>query len=201
MAGPFWRNKDAGARSIPKGEIEPAEDPAEAAQREFLEELGIAAGGPLRTLGEIRQRGGKRVTAFAIEGNLDTTTTSSNTFEMEWPPKSERRKSFSEVAAQNGSTYRARRRSSPANNLFLNGLFFMKGRFFAICSLCHSRYRQSLTAPACPQLTGRNIWRDHHSRRVQLGFGSDMNLGTVFSRTFRDKCVHIVEHPFVVWPV
>jgi predicted NUDIX family NTP pyrophosphohydrolase len=95
--GPFWRNKDAGAWSIPKGEIEPAEDPAEAAQREFLEELGIAAGGPLRDLGEIRQRGGKRVIAFAVEGNLDTSTTSSNTFEMEWPPKSGRRKSFPEV--------------------------------------------------------------------------------------------------------
>jgi predicted NUDIX family NTP pyrophosphohydrolase len=95
--GPFWRNKDAGAWSIPKGEIEPAEDPAEAAQREFLEELGIAAGGPLRALGEIRQRGGKRVIAFAVEGNLDTSTTSSNTFEMEWPPKSGRRKSFPEV--------------------------------------------------------------------------------------------------------
>jgi predicted NUDIX family NTP pyrophosphohydrolase len=54
--GPFWRNKDAGAWSIPKGKIEPAEDPAEVAQREFLEELGIAPGGPLLALGEIRHR-------------------------------------------------------------------------------------------------------------------------------------------------
>jgi predicted NUDIX family NTP pyrophosphohydrolase len=63
--GPFWRNKDAGAWSIPKGEIEPGEDPVEVARREFQEELGTAAGQPLRALGEIRQRGGKRVIAFA----------------------------------------------------------------------------------------------------------------------------------------
>jgi predicted NUDIX family NTP pyrophosphohydrolase len=88
--GPFWRNKDAGAWSIPKGEIEPAENPTEVAQRAFLEELGSASGGPLRALGEIRQRGGKRVIAFAVEGKFDTATTSGNTFEMEWPPKSGR---------------------------------------------------------------------------------------------------------------
>jgi predicted NUDIX family NTP pyrophosphohydrolase len=69
--GPFWRKKDAGAWSIPKGEIEPDEDPADVAQREFREELGSSAGQPLRSLGEIRQRGGKIVIAFAVEGNLD----------------------------------------------------------------------------------------------------------------------------------
>ena len=69
--GPFWRNKDRGAWSIPKEEIEPGEEPADVAQREFREELGSTAGQPLRTLGEIRQRGGKRVIAFAVEGNLD----------------------------------------------------------------------------------------------------------------------------------
>jgi predicted NUDIX family NTP pyrophosphohydrolase len=86
--GPFWSNKDAGAWSIPKGEIEPGEDPADVAQREFREELGCAAGQPVWPLGEIRQRGGKRVLAFAVEGNLDAEAISSNTFEMEWPPKS-----------------------------------------------------------------------------------------------------------------
>jgi predicted NUDIX family NTP pyrophosphohydrolase len=95
--GPFWRNKDAGAWSIPKGEIEPGEDPVEVARREFQEELGTAAGQPLRALGEIRQRGGKRVIAFAVEGNLDADAIASNTFEMEWPPKSGRRQSFPEV--------------------------------------------------------------------------------------------------------
>lgn len=95
--GPFWRNKDVGTWSIPKGEIEPGEDPVEVAQREFLEELGSAAGQPLQFLGEILQRGGKRVLAFAVEGNLDAETISSNTFEIEWPPKSGRRQSFPEV--------------------------------------------------------------------------------------------------------
>jgi predicted NUDIX family NTP pyrophosphohydrolase len=95
--GPFWRKKDAGAWSIPKGEIEPDEDPADVAQREFREELGSSAGQPLRSLGEIRQRGGKIVIAFAVEGNLDAEAISSNTFEMEWPPKSGRRQRFPEV--------------------------------------------------------------------------------------------------------
>ena len=95
--GPFWRNKDAGAWSIPKGEIELGEDPADVAQREFREELGSAAGQPLRALGEIQQRGGKRVIAFAVEGDLDADAISSNTFEMEWPPKSGRLQSFREV--------------------------------------------------------------------------------------------------------
>jgi predicted NUDIX family NTP pyrophosphohydrolase len=75
--GPFWRNKDAGAWSIPKGEVEPGEDPADVAQREFREELGTVAGKPHMALGEIRQRGGKLVTAFAVEGNLDKDAISS----------------------------------------------------------------------------------------------------------------------------
>ena len=95
--GPFWRNKDTGAWSIPKGEIEPGEDPAAAAQREFREELGSATGQQLRALGEIQQRGGKRVIAFTMEGNLDASAISSNIFEIEWPPKSGRRQRFLEV--------------------------------------------------------------------------------------------------------
>jgi len=95
--GPFWRNKDTGAWSIPKGEIEPGEDPAAAAQREFREELGSATGQQLRALGEIQQRGGKRVIAFTMEGNLDANAISSNIFEIEWPPKSGRRQRFPEV--------------------------------------------------------------------------------------------------------
>jgi predicted NUDIX family NTP pyrophosphohydrolase len=95
--GPFWRNRDDGAWSIPKGEIGPGENPEDVARREFLEELGSAAPGPLRALGEIRQRGGKRVYAFAAQGDLDIDTVNSNTFEMEWPPRSGRRQTFPEV--------------------------------------------------------------------------------------------------------
>ena len=95
--GPFWRNKDDGAWSIPKGEIDEGEDPAEAALREFMEEIGSVPEGPLRSLGEIRQRGGKRVHAFAIEGDIDAGAIASNTFEIEWPPKSGRLQTFPEV--------------------------------------------------------------------------------------------------------
>jgi predicted NUDIX family NTP pyrophosphohydrolase len=95
--GPYWRNKDAGAWSIPKGEIDAGDDPEHVARREFMEELGSAPPGPLRPLGEIRQRGGKRVHAFAIKGDLDVSTVSSNTFELEWPPKSGRTQTFPEV--------------------------------------------------------------------------------------------------------
>jgi predicted NUDIX family NTP pyrophosphohydrolase len=95
--GPFWRNKDPGVWSIPKGEIGAGEDPEDVARREFKEELGKTPSGPLRPLGEIRQRGGKRVHAFAVEGDLDVSTVVSNTFEMIWPPKSGRTQAFPEV--------------------------------------------------------------------------------------------------------
>jgi predicted NUDIX family NTP pyrophosphohydrolase len=95
--GPFWRNKDDGAWSIPKGEIDAGENPQQVAQREYAEELGSPAPGPLRPLGEIRQRGGKRVFAFAAEGDLDIRTVKSNMFEMEWPPNSGRLQAFPEV--------------------------------------------------------------------------------------------------------
>jgi predicted NUDIX family NTP pyrophosphohydrolase len=95
--GHFWRNKDDGAWSIPKGEMDEGEDPAEAALREFMEELGNAPALPLRPLGEIRQRGGKRVHAFIVEGDIDVGAVASNTFEIEWPPKSGRLQTFPEV--------------------------------------------------------------------------------------------------------
>src|SRR5690349_22035130 len=78
--GPFWRNKDLGAWSIPKGEYEPGEAPEDAARREFAEELGMMPKGELRRLGEIRQAGGKRVVAFTLEGDLDVDTIRSNPF-------------------------------------------------------------------------------------------------------------------------
>ena len=96
--GPFWRNKDDGVWSIPKGEIDAAEDPEQAARREFAEELGIGASiGRLQALGEIRQRGGKRVIAFAGEGHFDPAALASNMFDIEWPPRSGRRQNFPEV--------------------------------------------------------------------------------------------------------
>jgi predicted NUDIX family NTP pyrophosphohydrolase len=96
--GPFWRKRDDGAWSIPKGEIDASEDPERAARREFAEELGQAASiASLRALGEIRQRGGKRVIAFYGEADFDTASLSSNTFEIEWPPRSGRRQAFPEV--------------------------------------------------------------------------------------------------------
>ena len=95
--GPYWRKKDEGAWSIPKGEMDEGEDAEVAARREFLEETGVALSGSLEPLGEIRQRGGKRVIAFAVEGDLDVQTIRSSTFEIEWPPKGGRMQSFPEI--------------------------------------------------------------------------------------------------------
>jgi predicted NUDIX family NTP pyrophosphohydrolase len=88
--GPFWRNRDLGAWSIPKGELDGSEDPEAAARREFAEELGVAASGPLRPLGQVRQRGGKIVLAYALEGTLDADAVRSNQIPIEWPPRSGR---------------------------------------------------------------------------------------------------------------
>lgn len=99
MGGPFWARKDERAWSIPKGEHTGDQDPLAAAQREFEEELGSPApSGPgYEPLGSVRQRGGKVVTAWAVEADLDVSAIVSNTFEMEWPPKSGRRQSFPEI--------------------------------------------------------------------------------------------------------
>ena len=95
--GPYWRRRDEGAWSIPKGEVDAGEDAADAARREFTEETGVRLAGPLEPLGEIRQRGGKRVLAFAVEGDVDIQIIKSNTFEMEWPPKSGGKQVFPEI--------------------------------------------------------------------------------------------------------
>jgi predicted NUDIX family NTP pyrophosphohydrolase len=95
--GPFWRNKDLGAWSIPKGECGAGEDPETAARREFREELGVELTQAVAPLGDVRQRGGKTVTAFAAEAVVDVTNIKSNTFEIEWPPRSGRRQEFPEV--------------------------------------------------------------------------------------------------------
>ena len=95
--GPFWRNKDEGAWSIPKGEVAPGEDLLGHARREFEEETGAAIDGNFTELTPRKQPGGKLVHAFAVEGDFDPATLRSNLFEMEWPPRSGRRQSFPEV--------------------------------------------------------------------------------------------------------
>src|SRR6478609_8755855 len=92
--GPFWRNKDIGSWSIPKGEYDSHESAEAVARREFCEELGIELTGTIFPLTEVRQRGGKVVTAFAAEMDVDARTIHSNTFEIEWPPRSGRSEQF-----------------------------------------------------------------------------------------------------------
>jgi predicted NUDIX family NTP pyrophosphohydrolase len=97
--GPFWAKKDAGAWSIPKGEHDDGDDPRACALREFEEELGtpLPAGAELTDLGTVKLKSGKQVTAFAVEGDLDADAISSNTFTLEWPPRSGRTREFPEV--------------------------------------------------------------------------------------------------------
>jgi predicted NUDIX family NTP pyrophosphohydrolase len=95
--GPFWARKDDGAWSIPKGEFTDAEDPLAAAQREFMEETGFSVQGPFHELGPIRQPGGKVVHAWAVEFDGDPRAIRSNTFSIEWPPRSGRTREFPEV--------------------------------------------------------------------------------------------------------
>jgi predicted NUDIX family NTP pyrophosphohydrolase len=98
MGGPYWASKDEHAWSIPKGEYSDDEEPLPAARREFEEEIGSPppAGEPLE-LGEVRQSGGKRIVAYAIEGDFDPGTVRSNLFTMEWPPRSGRQAEFPEI--------------------------------------------------------------------------------------------------------
>ncbi len=95
--GPFFMKKDLGAWSIPKGELAEQEDPLVAAKREFFEETGIAIEGAFITLTPIRQKSGKIVLAFAVESDIDGGKIKSNSFEIEWPPRSGKMKSFPEV--------------------------------------------------------------------------------------------------------
>ncbi|MGK9463781.1 NUDIX domain-containing protein [Streptomyces sp. G6] len=98
MGGPFYTRRDAGAWTIPKGEYEPAEPAWEAARREFEEELGLPPPeGEAVPLGEVRQAGGKVVTAWAVEADLDPATVVPGTFRMEWPPRSGRTAEFPEL--------------------------------------------------------------------------------------------------------
>ncbi len=95
--GPFFANKDDGAWSIPKGEIDPGEDLLAAARREFAEEVGFEPAGPFIELAPVTQKGGKVVHAWAVEGDCDPAAARSNTFTMEWPPRSGRQAEFPEI--------------------------------------------------------------------------------------------------------
>ncbi|HJR21107.1 MAG TPA: NUDIX domain-containing protein [Dongiaceae bacterium] len=95
--GPFWARKDLGAWSIPKGEFDDNEDGLAAARREFLEEVGQPIDGDFIALTPVKQRGGKMVHAWAVEGEVDAAAVKSNEFEMEWPPRSGRKTRFPEV--------------------------------------------------------------------------------------------------------
>jgi predicted NUDIX family NTP pyrophosphohydrolase len=96
--GPFWARKDLGALSIPKGEFDQDEDPRACALREFAEETGtLLPDAALEELGSVRLKSGKLVLAFAVAGDLDAEAVRSNTFELEWPPRSGRTQSFPEI--------------------------------------------------------------------------------------------------------
>jgi predicted NUDIX family NTP pyrophosphohydrolase len=95
--GPFWKNKDLGAWSIPKGEYTEGEEPLSAAKREFTEETRIQIDGDFLPLGTFKQSSGKTITAWALEGDCSVAAIRSNTFSMEWPPKSGRQQEFPEI--------------------------------------------------------------------------------------------------------
>ena len=126
--GPFWSRKDVGAWSIPKGEIDPGEDPVAAVRREFREEIGLEVTGPVAPLGQQKQGSGKLVRIWASEGDFDPAQLRSNTFEMEWPKGSGRTQTFPEVdRAAWFALDEARRRILPGQAPFLDALLTLLG--------------------------------------------------------------------------
>ena len=121
--GPFFAAKDLGAWSIPKGEVEEGEDLLAVAVRELAEETGLTVTGPFVPLGQVRQKAGKIVHAWAVRGDADPRALRSNTFELEWPPHSGRRRTFPEVdRAEWFDLAEARRRINPAQVAVLDAL-------------------------------------------------------------------------------
>ena len=122
--GPFWQKRDDGAWSIPKGELAENETGLDVARREFQEELGVPAPeGEVAALGTVRQAGGKVVEGWAVRGDLDVTRTTSNTFEVEWPPRSGRMQQFPEIdRAAWFNLEVARRKLVPTQCAFLDRL-------------------------------------------------------------------------------
>lgn len=123
LGGPFWEKKDSGAWFVPKGERNPGEDELAAAQREFQEETGLVPTGEFLPLGSVKHKSGKAVTAWAFAGDCDPASLKSNTFEMEWPPKSGKREQFLEIDRAGFFTVeRAREKMHPAEFEFLTRL-------------------------------------------------------------------------------
>lgn len=121
--GPFWAKKDAGAWSLPKGEFTDGEDPLEAARREFTEETGSPIDGEFRLLEPVKQSGGKVVHAWAVEADCDVSKVRSNSFSIEWPPKSGRMQQFPEVDRAGWFTVaEARKRITKGQVLLLDQL-------------------------------------------------------------------------------
>jgi predicted NUDIX family NTP pyrophosphohydrolase len=119
--GPFWKNKDDGAWSIPKGEYEADEEPLAAARREFAEETGKTVDGPFIPLSPVKLKSGKSVSAWAAEGDLDASALVSNTIQIEWPPKSGRWQTIPEV--DRGDWFApdlARRKINPAQTALID---------------------------------------------------------------------------------
>ena len=118
--GPFWKGKDTGAWTVPKGELHAGEAPLAAAQREFEEELGFKPAGNWIELSPVKQKSGKTVLAWAFEGNCDPASIRSNTFTIEWPPRSGKRSEFPEVDQAGFFTVeQAREKINPAQIGFL----------------------------------------------------------------------------------
>lgn len=126
--GPFWAKKDLGSWSIPKGEFQEGEDILLAAQREFQEETGLSISGQFKPLSSIKQKGGKVVHAWAIEGDIDQTKIKSNTFKLEWPPKSGKMKEFPEIdKAEWFAVAVAKEKINPGQAVFLDRLVQILG--------------------------------------------------------------------------
>lgn len=127
--GPLWRNRDEGAWTIPKGEFVAPEEPLAAARREFAEETGLHPEGPFVALTPVRQKAGKLVHAWAFAGDCAPATLRSNTFTMEWPPRSGKFASFPEVdRAEFFTLAAARRKMNPAQVALLDELERLLGR-------------------------------------------------------------------------
>jgi len=121
--GPFWAKRDAGAWTIPKGEVEPGEDPLATARREFREEIGQQPAGPFLPLGEIRQKAGKRVVAWAVPGDLAVEDVHSHSITVEWPRGSGRSHTFPEIdRCAWFDLAEAKRRLNPAQSAFIDEL-------------------------------------------------------------------------------